>query len=291
MVTEMDHRKVLETIARLTFPGRSTLPITGSPGSPTPSLSIRCADYVERRDDILTVDWLVDLANIEEAGPNAIVGSSRYTVPVTSGQSIQPTQSAQITMRPQRDEFTCERIIIANAGTPGGAADWIVNDIRINNRSQFVGSGDIPGDLFAVNAIDSFVSFEKAMPSTDIVVIVTYIGINEPGCPFNASMVGSAANDPLPQYVRVRTTNAKIPPGFAWVSKLGNKEPSITISIPTIDAALVDVAVDAALTSGRTPAVDTVIAQATEGAGIIHEAYVAFVMQRADELRAGEASS
>jgi hypothetical protein len=282
MVPAMDHREALNTIVRLTFPGAVDIP-----------LSVRCADDVERRDDILTIDWLVDLANIEEAGPNIVVGSSRYVLPLSSGVPVLPSQSVQIAARPQRDEFKCERVIVSDAGTQGGAADWIVNDIRIGNRSQFVQSGDIPGDMFAVNAIDPFVGFETAGPAMDIVLIVTYIGLQEGGCPFFATMVGSAEDTPKPQYVRVRTPRAKIPQGFAWVSKLGtNDKPCITISLPSIDAAIVDVAVDAALTSGRTPEVDAVIAQAiADRDSLIYEAYVAFIMHRADELRDGEASS
>jgi hypothetical protein len=68
-----------------------------------------------------------------------------------------------------------------------------VNDIKIGNRSQFVQSGDVPGDLFATNAIDTFVRFESAQTAMDVVVVVTYIGLNESGCPFFGAMVGTAA--------------------------------------------------------------------------------------------------
>ena len=119
--------------------------------------------------------------------------ANRDILPMSTGVPILPTQSAQITGRPQTVVFAINRFLISNAGTAGGAADWIVNDIKIGNRSQFVQSGDVPGDLFAVNAIDTFVRFDTAQTAMDVVVVVTYIGLNECGAPFFGAMVGTAA--------------------------------------------------------------------------------------------------
>jgi hypothetical protein len=119
--------------------------------------------------------------------------ANRDILPMSTGVPILPTQSAQITGRPQTLVFKIGRFLISNAGTAGGAADWIVNDIKIGNRSQFVQSGDVPGDLFAVNAIDTFVRFDAAQTAMDVVVVVTYIGLNESGAPFFGAMVGTAA--------------------------------------------------------------------------------------------------
>ena len=119
--------------------------------------------------------------------------AGREVLPMSTGVAILPTQSAQITARPQRCAFRPERVFISAAGTSGGAADWVVNDIKIGNRSQFSQSGDVPGDMFATNAIDGFVSFETAQTAMDVVIVVTYIGLNESGCPFFASIVGTAA--------------------------------------------------------------------------------------------------
>jgi hypothetical protein len=112
---------------------------------------------------------------------------------MSTGVPILPTQSAQITGRPQTLVFKIGRFMISNAGTAGGAADWICNDIKIGNVSQFVQSGDVPGDLFSNNAIDTFVRFDPAQTAMDVVVVVTYIGLNESGCPFFGAMVGTAA--------------------------------------------------------------------------------------------------
>jgi hypothetical protein len=77
------------------------------------------------------------------------------------------------------------------------AADWIVNDICIDGTSQFVQSGDVPGDMFATSAIDSFVKFHH--PGTRIEVIVTYIGLNKSGCCFTARALGTVVRDDLQQ--------------------------------------------------------------------------------------------
>ena len=127
---------------------------------------------------------------VEDPGPDR---AGREVLPMSTGVAILPTQSAQITARPQRVAFRPERVFISAAGTSGGAADWVVNDIKIGNRSQFSQSGDVPGDMFATNAIDGFVSFETAQTAMDVVMVVTYIGLNESGVPFFASIVGTAA--------------------------------------------------------------------------------------------------
>ena len=119
--------------------------------------------------------------------------ANRDILPMSTSVPILPTQSAQITGRPQTLVFKIGRFVISNAGTAGGSADWIVNDIKIGNVSQFVQSGDVPGDMFATNAIDTFVRFAPAQTAMDVVVVVTYIGLNESGCPFFGAMVGTAA--------------------------------------------------------------------------------------------------
>jgi hypothetical protein len=119
--------------------------------------------------------------------------ANRDILPMSTSVPILPTQSAQITGRPQCLVFKIGRFVISNAGTAGGSADWIVNDIKIGNVSQFVQSGDVPGDMFATNAIDTFVRFAPAQTAMDVVVVVTYIGLNESGCPFFGAMVGTAA--------------------------------------------------------------------------------------------------
>src|SRR5882762_1049784 len=121
---------------------------------------------------------------------------NRDILPISTGVPILPTQSAQIAWhiripdRPQTWIYKIERFVISNAGTAGGSADWIVNDIKISDVSQFVQPGDVSGAVFctanATNALNEIDMQFKAVQITmdTVVVVVTYIGPNERGCPF-----------------------------------------------------------------------------------------------------------
>jgi hypothetical protein len=120
---------------------------------------------------------------------------------ISTGVPILPTQSAQIAWycripdRPQTWIYKIARFVISNEGTAGGAADWIVNDIKINDVSQFVQPGDVSGSVFATNEIDRFVRFEPVQITRHAVaVMVTYIGRVEMGCHFFGAMVGTVVD-------------------------------------------------------------------------------------------------
>jgi len=137
--------------------------------------------------------------------------ASREVLPFSTDVPIRPGQSAQITARPQRVAFRPERFYVSNfspeyrgpwwkrlspwyrAPVCNGAADWLINDIMIGNRSQFAQAGDVPGDMFATGAVDSFVSFETAQTAMDIKLVVTYVGPARTGALFHGSMIGTAA--------------------------------------------------------------------------------------------------
>jgi hypothetical protein len=157
------------------------------PGAPSPAPSPAVSGWF---GPAAAYDWPPRAAVVDAPLPTE---ANRDILPMSTGVPILPTQSAQITGRPQTLVYKIGRFVISNAGTAGGAADWIVNDIKIGNRSQFVQSGDVPGDMFATNAIDTFVRFASAQTAMDVVVVVTYIGLNESGCPFFGAMVGTAA--------------------------------------------------------------------------------------------------
>ena len=269
----------LQTIAKLTFPSYKG-----------DKIFITCVDEFEQRGDD-AIEWLVDLAKIEAAGPNVGTRGERLVLPISSGVPVLPSQSVEIVTRTQ-EAFRCERFLISNVGTLGGAADWVVNDIRIGGRSQLQ-SDDVPGGVFSVNAFNSFLSFETAMGSMDIAVNVTYVGANEGGAPFFASMVGKLLHEAKPEYVRVgHAAAAHVSPGFALVSHAlpaGSRrhdDHAITIYVPFVDRATIDVAVDAVLTSGiPTEAVHTMIANMLGARHeLVHAVYIALVEQRANEL-------
>ncbi len=116
------------------------------------------------------------------------IRADRITLPMSSGVNIFPNTSAQITSRPQSVAFRPERIIIGNRPN-----EWIVNDVKVGNRSQFAQSGDVPGEMFAATTIDGYVSMETVQSAMDFVMVVTFIGDSQEGAPFVCGVLGTAA--------------------------------------------------------------------------------------------------
>lgn len=126
--------------------------------------------------------------------------SRRVVLPMSSGAKIEPGQSAQITARPQSQGIRPDRLFISGAGTPGGAGDWIVNDIKIAGKTQFIQAGDVPGDMFASAVTDGLIAFDAADRGLDVAIIVSYVGPIKEGCDFYASMVGEGFGTEIPFY-------------------------------------------------------------------------------------------
>jgi hypothetical protein len=156
-------------------------------------------DVVERdREIAITVTYV---------GPNpegvplfaAITGSrppqNPTVIPMAPRAPFPPTRTTTIRVSELSAPFQVERLIIEEGNTEGGSADWIVNDLRIGNRSQFVQSGNIPGDLFATNALDTFVKFDPSPAKASIEIDVTYIGLRKDGALFRAKLEGTVERD------------------------------------------------------------------------------------------------
>jgi hypothetical protein len=173
----------------------------------------RIVALVERRDRLLehifdraweptrevTISAIaIDGKELDFGAPAMILSdpgrSSREVLPLSSGILIRPGQTAEITARPQRVSFRPDRFFVAGTGTPGGAGDWIVVDIRIGNRSQLSRAGEISGEMFATSAIDAAVSFDVVQTAMDVHVLVRYVGPIEEGVPFYGSMAGVVAD-------------------------------------------------------------------------------------------------
>lgn len=130
------------------------------------------------------------------AGIHGHAPPQRPTVlPIALKNKLLPCDTAEISVTLDRP-LQIDMLEIEDGDTSGGAADWIVNDVRIDGSSQFTYSGDVPGDMFATNAIDPFVKFH---PGTRIELFVTYIGLNEEGCCFTARLLGTVLRDCLDQ--------------------------------------------------------------------------------------------
>lgn len=129
----------------------------------------------------------------------SIIGDTppqRPTVlPIATKNKLLPSVTTMITAVLDRP-LEISMLEIEDTGTTGGAADWLVNDIRIDGTSRFTEAGDIPGDVFVTNLIGRFVKFH---PGTRIELRVTYIGLNDSGCCFTARILGTVVRDSLEQ--------------------------------------------------------------------------------------------
>jgi hypothetical protein len=145
----------------------------------------------------LTVAIMIGLAAIWRElrminGPARARGWSEHVIlPMSTSAKVSRNESAEITGRVDH-AFNPQRICISNAGTNGGSADWLVNDIKLAGKSIFEQSGDIPGDMFAIGpeVLDRFFTFRAIEPGQSVQIVVTYIGTTEGGVPFIAAIEG-----------------------------------------------------------------------------------------------------
>ncbi len=176
---------VVHRVARLTQHDASD--IADGRSTPRPGVMDETTDrlcVIEERSGLLVLEVGLEW-HVVGAGP------SRIVLPISSGMNILPGTQAQITSRPQNSAVRLRRLIIG--GTP---ADWVVNDIRVGNRSQFSQSGDIPGELFASNAMGAELALEVVQTSMDLVMIVTYVGSNPEGASFTSGWICDIADEP-----------------------------------------------------------------------------------------------
>ncbi len=103
---------------------------------------------------------------------------------------IAPGKSVDVIIRPQTIAYRPEDIAIH-----GDRARWIVHDILIGNRSQFVNKrGPAPGTEFGPGGILEHLKLETAQTAMDIKLVVEYVGPESDGEVFEATMVGLATD-------------------------------------------------------------------------------------------------
>ena len=118
--------------------------------------------------------------------------AGRDILPMSTGRTVLPGQSAQIAGRFQT-EHKIGRFVISNAGTNQGAADWLVHDLKINDVPQLPQAESVTGRRFTTNQDDDRACFVLSQPVSLVVVTVTYEGLNERGCPFFGALIGAPA--------------------------------------------------------------------------------------------------
>ena len=117
-------------------------------------------------------------------------------VPVKAIDGVPGTKLLQGKMRTvrakPRQPFTPVRLIIGNTGE--GTKMLVIDDIRIDGRTQFLQAGGIPGDMFQSTSIDSFVHFQECKEMIEI--DVTYVGDNPNGVDVLGAFIGITNGTP-----------------------------------------------------------------------------------------------
>lgn len=123
-------------------------------------------DAFMEEKDALAVKMIRDLDPNEQ-------GFRRLLPAMSSGTLIHPGQSAQITARPQCDKFTVISLLVARSC----AEAFMINDLRVGNRSQQMQAGDVPAEIFAIDAplienlpepdADGFITIKINKPASD----------------------------------------------------------------------------------------------------------------------------
>jgi hypothetical protein len=156
-------------------------------------------DVIEQESEVAVTVTYVGSNPHGVAFFGAIVGDSppqRPTIlPMVTKNMLFPTVATTITAVLDQS-LEISTLEIEDTGTEGGAADWIIHDIRIDGITQFGESGDVPGDMFSTGTIDNFVKF---LPGTRVELLVTYIGLNKSGCCFRARLLGTVVRDNIEQ--------------------------------------------------------------------------------------------
>lgn len=93
-------------------------------------------------------------------------------LPMQSTGVIAPGGAASITARPQTFAFQPHRVVIPLSL----ATDFIIVDMKVGNRSQFVQTGAVSAETFAQNAVGTGIKFDTVQTSQDFVIQVQNIG-------------------------------------------------------------------------------------------------------------------
>lgn len=119
---------------------------------------------------------------------NAPSKARRQLLGVNSTGTIAAGATVTLTARPQTVAFRPDRIMIPATLAP----NFVIEDIKVGNTSQFVQSGSIPAEAFVQGMFDGLVEFDTVQTSQDFIIIVS----NVSGAPaaFRAAVFGKSAS-------------------------------------------------------------------------------------------------
>ncbi len=100
--------------------------------------------------------------------------------------NVLPNVPKEIKSRVRKVAFRPEQIVI------DGAEDWIVNEIKVGNRSQSAREGNLPGAAFSATSTLRAFSMDTVHVAMDFLLVVTYVGASPTGAPFRCGVVGTA---------------------------------------------------------------------------------------------------
>jgi hypothetical protein len=144
----------------------------------------RCPDGSPRR--VIGADVDPDLAIDAFSGPIRFRGLDNALIPVTcDGPSrVLPDKSAWFIGRSER-AFRPSRLAIDRY-----SQDWMIVDVHVDGKSQFVQAGVIPGDLFHPDTLDCFATFNVVPAGGSFAIKAHYVGSNPRGGRFGAVVRG-----------------------------------------------------------------------------------------------------
>jgi len=177
--------------------------LTGSDGAPTEDVEEELPRAIEAEGD--AVKQLLAAASAMGFGQHVAMPAPaqprefvpRLILPLHLPRVL-PHQPTRATARAKEGAVDLDRIMISGAGTAGGAADWVVNDIEVDGRSQLAVK-NLSGALFGTHGVAanrkatttfSMEGFDPVEYDHELAVVVTYVGPNPEGVPFFASAVG-----------------------------------------------------------------------------------------------------
>ena len=100
---------------------------------------------------------------------------------------VVPGKTCVVIVRPQCGSFRPEDFAIH-----GDRARWVVHDIKIGHRSQFLGKrGPAPGTEFGPGGILEHLRLETCQMAMDLVLEVEYVGPEAAGEVFEVTIVGT----------------------------------------------------------------------------------------------------
>lgn len=129
----------------------------------------------------------------EMAGLGLIQPGQRFTILVQADQVLaDQAKIGGVGARHVRS-FRPEHLYLSGAGTENGAADWVVNDIVLDGRSQIAPHLDLPGTVFGSGTLGTLRTFDRISGEAPIEITVTYVGSNP--TPFFGSLIGVTTYD------------------------------------------------------------------------------------------------